>query len=155
MAKKPVVARPIVLALFILYVLAILFLLVMPNHYRGHSVLVGGLTWERWVNYVKDGFNLVPLRSLSDQIGALFAGQSVARGIIYLAGNLLGFTPLGYFLPALFARQRKFPVFLITILLAITVLELVQVITMQGTCDIDDLILNATGACIGFWIMRK
>ncbi|HWR21870.1 MAG TPA: VanZ family protein [Feifaniaceae bacterium] len=155
MTKRPATTRLVVLALFILYILAILFLLIIPNNYRSHNVLVGGLTWERWSAYVMGGFNLVPLRSLSEQIGGIFAGRDAARGVVYLVGNLAGFAPLGFFLPALFARQRKFPAFLITVLLAIAVLELVQVFTMRGSFDIDDIILNTAGACFGFWIMRK
>jgi glycopeptide antibiotics resistance protein len=155
MTNKQVVSRRITLALFILYVLAILFLLIIPNNYRGHNVLVGGLTWERWLAHMRRAFSLVPLRSLSEQVGRLFAGQDVARGILYLVGNLVGFAPLGYFLPVLFARQRKFPMFLLTTLLAIAVLELVQAMTLRGSCDMDDLILNTAGACAGFWIMRR
>lgn len=155
MTKKPVVSRLVALALFILYILAILFLLIIPNNYRSHNVLIGGLTWERWSAYVIGGFNLIPLRSLSEQIGSIFAGQNVARAIVYLVGNLMGFAPLGFFLPALFARQRKFLAFLVTVLLAIVVLELVQVFTMRGSFDIDDIILNTAGACLGLWIMRK
>ncbi len=49
------IKHPVVLALFIIYVLAMLFLLVIPNNYRGHNVLVGGLTWERWSGYVSAG----------------------------------------------------------------------------------------------------
>lgn len=155
MTDKSVVARRIVFGLFILYVLAILFLLVIPNNYRGHNVLVGGLTWERWLTRFLNAINLVPLRSLSEQIGRILTGQSVVREVIYLVGNIIGFMPLGFFLPVLFIKQRKFLTFLITVILAITVLELVQVITMSGSCDIDDLILNTAGACLGFWIMRK
>ncbi len=154
MTKRPVI-RLVVLALFILYVLVILFLLVIPNNYRSHNVFIGGLTWERWSAYVMNGFNLIPLRSLSEQIGSMFAGQDVARGIVYLAGNLVGFAPLGFFLPALFVRQRRFLTFLMTALLAIVVLEFLQVFTMRGSFDIDDIILNTAGACLGFWIMRK
>ena len=149
MTKRPVITRLVVLFLFILYMLAILFLLIIPNNYRSHNVLVGNLTRERWSAYVMGGFNLVPLRSLSEQIGSILAGQDVARGIVYLVGNLAGFAPFGFFLPALFVRQRKLPTFLITVLLAIATLELAQVFTMRGCFDIDDIILN-TAVSHGF-----
>lgn len=97
MSIKSVAARRIVLVLFILYVLAILFLLVIPNNYRGHNVLVGGLTWERWSARFLNATNLVPLRSLWEQIQNIFAGQDTARAIIYLLGNVVGFAPLGFF----------------------------------------------------------
>lgn len=155
MTIKSVAARRIVLVFFILYVLAILFLLVIPNNYRGHNVLVGGLTWERWSARFLNAINLIPLRSLWEQIVNIFAGQDTARGIIYLLGNVIGFAPLGFFLPVTFSRQRKFSVYLITVMLSVATLELLQVITMSGSCDIDDLILNTLGACLGFWLMRK
>lgn len=154
MTKKPIVVNRIVFALFILYVLIILFLLVFPNNYRSQNVLIGGLTWERWSAYVMSGFNLVPLRGLLEQIGNILAEQDVARNIIYIVGNILGFAPLGFFLPVLFSVQRKLRMFLITILLAIFVLELVQVMTMRGSFDIDDIILNTAGAYLGFMVMH-
>lgn len=153
--NEPKTARRIVLVLFVLYVLAILFLLIIPNYYRGHNVLIGGLTWERWTAYVTGGFNLVPFRGIAEQMGSIIVGEDVARNLIYLVGNLAGFAPLGFFLPVLFARQRKFPTFLITVLLAIVGLELMQLMTMRGSYDIDDIILNTAGACLGFWIMHK
>ncbi len=155
MTGKALVIRRVVAAVFILYILVVVFLLVLPNGYRGHNVLVGGLTWERWSGYVRREFNLVPLHSLSQQVNSILSGQSGARGIIYLVGNLVGFVPLGYFLPRLFVRQRRFLTFLVTALLAIAFLELVQVFSMNGSFDVDDIILNAIGASVGYWMVRK
>lgn len=150
--------RPRRIALFLsfaLYVLAIVLLLVVPNNYRGHNVFVGGLTVEQWAAHVARNFNLVPLRGIAEQISSILHGQHLARNVIYLVGNIVGFIPLGFFLPALFARQRRFLPFLITVLASITILELTQALTMNGTFDIDDIILNTAGACLGFIIARK
>jgi glycopeptide antibiotics resistance protein len=149
------IKRPVVLTLFVLYMVAILFLLIIPNNYRGQNVLVGGLTWERWTAHITRGFNLVPFSGIAEQIGFIVAGEDVARNVIYLGGNLVGFAPLGFFLPVLFARQRKFRAYLIAVILALIGLELVQLLTMRGSFDIDDIILNNAGACFGFWILRK
>lgn len=155
MTKKSNLIRRVVFALFILYVLLMLFVLVIPNNYRSHNVLTGGLTWERWLAYATGGFNIVPFRGISEQIVFIFAGQDVARNIIYLVGNIIGFAPLGFFLPAIFVKQSKFTTFLIAVLLALIGLELVQLMTMRGSFDIDDIILNTVGACLGFWVMNK
>lgn len=155
MAGKPTRVRYALFALFILYVLVLLFILVFPNNYRGHNVFVGGLTGEKWFDYVVRNVNLVPLRGIAEQISSMIAGQHLARNLIYLAGNIAGFVPLGFFLPALFPRQRKFLLFLITILISIVVLEFTQVATMRGSFDIDDVLLNTAGACFGFVVMRK
>jgi len=149
------IRHPVIFTLFVLYILAILFLLVLPNNYRGHNVLVGGLTWERWVEHIRRNWNLVPFRGITEQIGFIFGGEDVARNIIYLVGNLIGFAPLGYFLPVLFVKQRRFKAFVITVALGLICLELSQLVTMHGSFDIDDIILNATGACFGFRVFRR
>jgi glycopeptide antibiotics resistance protein len=153
MTKK--IKHPVVLTLFVLYALAILFLLVIPNNYRGHNVLVGGLTPERWAAHIGRNWNLVPFRGITQQIGFIFAGEDVVRNIAYLTGNLIGFSPLGFFLPVLFSKQRMFKMFIITVVLALVCLELAQLMTMRGSFDIDDIILNTAGACLGFWVLRK
>jgi len=147
--------HPIAFALFILYILAILFLLVLPNNFRGHNVLAGGLTWERWVEYVALNWNIVPLRGIAEHIRFIINWEAVARNLFYLVGNLVGFAPLGLFLPILFTKQRKFTVFLATTISVLVCLELAQLFTMRGSFDIDDIILNTAGACIGFWIADR
>jgi glycopeptide antibiotics resistance protein len=88
-------------------------------------------------------------------MGSIFAGEDVVRNIIYLVGNLIGFSPLGFFLPVLFSKQRMFKVFIITVGLALVCLELAQLMTMRGSFDIDDIILNTAGTCFRFWVLRK
>jgi glycopeptide antibiotics resistance protein len=153
--RQKKIKHPVVLALFVLYVLAILFLLILPNNYRGHNVLVGALSWERWVQHIELNCNLVPFRGIAQQIGFIFAGENIARNSVYLVGNLIGFAPLGYFLPVLFKKQRKFSAFIIKVVLGLICLELAQLVTMRGSFDVDDIILNTAGACLGFWILRK
>ena len=57
-------------------------------------------------------------------------------------------------LPVCFPKLR----FLMRVLLTVTVLivcvELIQLLTLVGSCDVDDLILNVLGAAIGFWLYR-
>lgn len=155
MTNTPSRTRYALFALFILYALAILFVLIVPNSYRIHSVFVDGLTKERWFDYVSRNINLVPLRGIVEQLASIFDGQHAARNLIYLVGNVVGFMPLGFFLPALFVRQRRFSQFLLTVLGSTAALELIQVVTMRGSFDVDDIILNTAGACLGFAIMRK
>ena len=153
--KKRKTAKKVIVALFILYVLAMLFLLIIPNNYRSHNVFAGGLNWEQWSAFVAGGFNIVPLRGITEQIGFILAGENVARNVIYFFGNLIGFFPLGFFLPALFAKQHKFNHFIATGTLAIVCIELLQWVTMRGSFDIDDVILNVIGACLGFLLLQR
>ena len=44
----------------------------------------------------------------------------------------------------------------VTVLAAgiMAVVELAQMLLLVGTCDVDDLILNVTGAALGYWLFR-
>ncbi len=69
-------------------------------------------------------------------------------------GNLLAFSPMGFFLPVLFPKLRKFLSFAIVMFFIIVVIELAQFITNLGILDIDDLILNLCGAFIAFTLCK-
>ena len=77
--------------------------------------------------------------------------QDVALNLL---GNLAVFTPLAFLLPFLFAVQRRWYVFLATMLLAVICVESLQLLLMLGSCDVDDLILNAGGAMIAYFVLR-
>ena len=73
-----------------------------------------------------------------------------AYGWVNFLGNILVFVPLGVFLPLLFRRQRRFLLFLLTVMAAVCLIELLQYETRLGALDVDDLILNVPGACLGW-----
>lgn len=69
-----------------------------------------------------------------------------------LGGNLLGFVPMGIFLPLLFKRLRSFVAVVIVVFAISLAYEIIQLCTGLGVFDIDDLILNTAGGVIGFII---
>ncbi len=72
-----------------------------------------------------------------------------------LFGNVLLFVPLGFLLPILFAKARRFWMAIIWTMLASLTIELTQLGTRLGSFDVDDVILNVLGGSIGYavWIM--
>ncbi|OCA84541.1 hypothetical protein A8F94_15915 [Bacillus sp. FJAT-27225] len=67
-----------------------------------------------------------------------------------LAGNVVGFMPLGFLLPIMFARFSTLrSVFLASFSLSLTY-EVLQLLLKLGSFDIDDLILNSLGGLLGF-----
>ena len=69
-----------------------------------------------------------------------------------LIGNLFLFIPAGYLLPRIFKKFRPFWRFFLKGLLILLVVELTQLFSLLGVFDIDDLILNMAGFCIGYFI---
>ncbi|WP_214628430.1 VanZ family protein [Paenibacillus agaridevorans] len=72
-----------------------------------------------------------------------------------LFGNVLLFVPLGFLLPILFAKARRFSTTIFWTMLASLTIELTQLGTRLGSFDVDDLILNVLGGAIGYavWLM--
>jgi len=69
---------------------------------------------------------------------------------VNLAGNVVMFVPLGFFLPVLWEKLRKIYLFLPVTLGILLAVELIQLAAALGCCDVDDLLLNLPGALLGY-----
>ena len=123
------------------------------------------LLFIRWRNVeITDYFaqlsgrvNLVPFSSVGSMLRNLWNHPypSVWRQVIYnVGGNIVMFVPLGFFLRSLFPKCRKFLRCMGTVAVIMTLVELTQLLTLRGFCEIDDVMLNLLGAAIG-WLMAK
>lgn len=97
--------------------------------------------------------NLIPLRSIAEFVQDLIRPESygVFRfAVVQILGNVIMFLPLGFFLPLLFHGIRTYLRLLLLSVIIVTGIELVQLFTLLGSCDIDDLILNTVGVSLGY-----
>lgn len=77
----------------------------------------------------------------------------MVKGPVDTALNVLLFMPLGFFLPILYAKfDRLRPVVVAGFLISLSV-EIVQMFGC-GATDINELITNTAGTCLGYWIYR-
>ena len=135
---------------FVLYIILLISLTLLDDlFYRGNKVLIFDQKFLHY--YLKYYVNLHPFKMISDFIKAYLNGNlSLKYLLTNIVGNIVMFIPFALFLPRLFKKQKKFGIFFITVSLIIISIELLQLITFSGTCDIDDYILNIGGASIGF-----
>ena len=148
--------RSLFLLFFLLYLYLLLSLTLLdPSMGRGENSVYAQIEQTR-AAYNARFVNLVPLRSIYHvYIKGFFGGYVNAYyTLLNLLGNLLALTPLAFFLPYFFPRQKKWCVFLPTALLAVILIEFLQYFFMIGSCDVDDLILNAGGAFLFFLILK-
>lgn len=133
-------------ALFAFYCALMLWLLFDRSGYEPGVPYAHQLRW-----------NLIPFETVVLFFRLLGSGNPgyCMHAIINLGGNILMFIPLGIFLPLLFPRLRKLHKTLLATALIITAVELTQLLTLVGSCDVDDLILNVLGAALGFGIYIK
>ena len=132
--------RVIEWSLFGLYCLVMFWLLFLHRPSR--------LTYLPYWDTVKANLNLVPFRTM--RLFWKAYGRMPRAAAINLAGNVAAFIPAGLFLPGLWKRQRNFGIFVLTVVGAVSLIELAQLFTCLGSCDVDDLILNLAGAALGF-----
>lgn len=72
--------------------------------------------------------------------------------LINVAGNVAVFIPLGFALPVLFEHIRGFWQVLILSFAISLLAETMQLVLKVGCFDVDDLLLNTIGGCIGYLI---
>ena len=101
--------------------------------------------------------NLVPFRVIKNYMRIFTRPANrvfLPYAIKNFLGNILLFIPLGFFPPVLNPRLRKFWKTLLLVLGIMVTVEVLQMLLLVGTCDVDDVILNAFGASIGYGIFR-
>ena len=117
---------------------------------------VGGTDFTDYALKLKSNINLIPfttvrlfLKAASKTEGYYWVWQA-ERNIV---GNVVLFVPLGI-IPAIYPKIRGFIRFVAVVSLVICTVEILQFLSLLGSCDIDDLILNLAGASAGYAIMK-
>lgn len=105
--------------------------------------------------YVSRRYNFIPFNTIQSYT-TKFLNEYISFDVFFynIFGNILALMPLGFLLPLIFKRQNRFIIFLLTTLLVTITIEILQYITISGTCDIDDVLLNTLGACIVFVFLQ-
>lgn len=104
--------------------------------------------------YIENNFNIVPFKTIINYLknfDSLYSNSSILYNLL---GNFVACMPFAFFIPLLFKKQNKSKTFLITITLIVLGVELTQFLTLSGSCDIDDFILNISGALIFYLLIR-
>lgn len=134
-------ARYIMLALFAVYIAALVFLLLARTPY------------DASVSY-RSLIKPAPFETIRSQIRyACYShnGNLVRYGVTNLLGNAVLFLPMGIFLPCIFKKLRRIYKTVPLIMGMVVLVELLQLATKRGFADIDDLILNTAGAAVGYF----
>ncbi len=146
-AKKDI-AKGAVWILFVFYVMILANLLFFDGFYNRSG---GGAKWD----YTGRRLNIIPFDTIKLYLNSFKQNTLAVSNIaINLIGNAIAFAPMGILLPVLFSRMRKVIPFSLTMLLIVTAVEAIQLIGGVGSCDIDDIILNFSGALITYLIFK-
>lgn len=138
--------------IFIIYIIALVF------------VLFGNMTYLRSPSSediipssmdLNKNVNIIPFKTITQYINSLF-NNTLSRTTIFanLFGNFIMFIPMGFFIPYFIKKAQKTTYFLCIVLTMLVSIELLQLLTTRGICDIDDIILNLSGSLLFFFICK-
>ena len=109
-----------------------------------------------WQN-ICENINIIPLETIRDQIHFILHGTNrvmVHYAYVNLFGNIIAFIPCGIFLPLLSIKTKKLSWTLFISFAAFIAVETVQLFTLTGRADIDDVLLNLFGCLFGYCLWR-
>ena len=113
------------------------------------------LTSAEKSEYLSLNTNFIPFATIRLFINGFIADKvSFLNILINLLGNMIVFCPFAYFIPTFFKRINTVFKFFITITSIVIVIEVLQLIFITGSMDIDDLILNIPPAVITFIVLK-
>ncbi len=134
--------------IFVLYILCMIWLLFFYHRSPFFSDL-------SYMDSIKDRVNLSPFSTVNRYMNAIKNGKVIEIAMVNLIGNIIMFIPLGILLPSLWKQLDSFIHCFIGCFGLILMVEITQVFTLRGSCDIDDVILNLVGCIIGYIIHKK
>ena len=140
---------------FLIYTITIFSLTLFDEIYGRQGIII--IEWDKELldMYLNQSFNIIPFKTIKLYTQGYLNGiVSFNNFNINIIGNFLAFMPYAVFLPLIFKKINKYYKFLITMIIIIILIEILQFITMSGSCDIDDLILNLLGSSIIYFIIK-
>ncbi len=143
-----------IMILFGLYCLALVYVLFLNNLHR-----TGLNTFGIISVFSKEHIemcNIVPFKTIFEYFQRLAEHTINTNTVVMnLLVNLILFLPMGMAIPVLFEKKiNKFWKFLLFIIFITFLVEIIQFITLSGSTDIDDIILNTISGCIGYGIVQ-
>lgn len=132
---------------FIIYCSALIYILLINGRHN-----VYGLAFS---DYFRQMTNFIPFKTIMLYINAAAENRiEIKTAVLNLFGNLVLFLPMGIFLPSISKKPCSFVRAMLVSSVIIIVFELLQLLLMVGTFDIDDFILNIAGAALGFALTK-
>lgn len=139
---------PFLRFLFLLYCGGMLWLLFFGTRQPDY-----GNYWAQ----IQENYSIKPFYTINNYMRVLLRGANgdlVRHCAINLIGNILLFIPGGYLFPKLFPLLRPFWRFLLFFFGLLLLIESVQLFSLRGRLDVDDLILNLFGLTLGYVLYK-
>ena len=143
MEKIKKIIKPMLWVLFVAYIFVLVYVLFFSRKAQMNYPIL---------EYLESFSNFVPLKTISNYIRLLPKGY-VTLAWTNVLGNFILFLPMGMMLPCAFERIDRFWKVILFNLTMILCVEILQCLFRVGVIDVDDVILNISGAMLGYGII--
>lgn len=139
---------------FTLYLMALFYVLFLYERSMDLSWIVQG-GFETLFKRQSNNLNLILFKTIIKYMQTMNYATGMRNIIVNIGGHMLMFTPFGFFLPRLNKRFQNIRFFILISILIMFMIETFQFLTMSGSFDVDDALLNVIGVIIGFVFLRN
>jgi len=140
--------------LFILYLMSLFYVLFLYNRTFDLSWIARG-GFPNLIKQQSDHLNLILFNTIFRYLQTMNYATGMRNIIVNIGGHMLLLTPFGFFLPRINKRFQNLVFFIFITTLIMLMIESLQFISMSGSFDVDDALLNVIGAVIGFIFLRN
>ncbi len=153
--NRSFVIKGIIICLFVIYTLMVIdFTLINDNFGRSISNIF--LADKATVNeYLSQKINFVPFATVKLFFNA-YKGDNLETLVVLenIFGNFFVFMPFAFFVPSLFKKINSWFKFFLTISIGVLSIEVLQIVFLTGSADVDDFILNVGGAMLMYGVLN-
>ena len=143
-----------VAVMFVIYIIVLIYVLFLDNRQRFGLFIMEVKPFSK--AHFEMFLNLIPFKTEIEYFKGLAEHSINIRTVIMNIGvNLILFLPMGMALPVLFENKfnRSWKL-LVFVAVVVIICEVIQFVTVRGSADIDDVILNTVGAAVGYGIVH-
>lgn len=135
--------------IFIVYVLVLIYVMVIYHRNLDFTwIVTGGFT--KLNSLMAETTNLIPFATINRYLSVLDRPSGLGLFLYNIVGNSIILIPFGYLFPIVNKTMKHWWAFVLAALIFILIMEILQYVSMSGTLDIDDVLLNLSGALIGY-----
>lgn len=153
--NRAFIVKSIIVILFLIYIFALVDFTLINDSFGRKISFIFSADELSVKEYLSQKINFVPFDTVKLFLNA-YKNDSLNTHVVFenIFGNLVVFMPLAFFIPNIFKRVNNFGKFLILITLCVLLIEVLQIVFLTGSADIDDLILNVGGASAAYGILN-
>lgn len=149
--------KPMRINLYFFFVLYILLFVTLILFDKGSSFQWSSIfhaSEAKIQDYLSTKVNFIPFQTIIGYIKEFNVSLDSKTLVLNLYGNFVVCMPFAIFLPMLFRNQNQWKYYSLTIILIVFGVELIQFLSLSGSFDVDDFILNISGSLIMYGVFK-